>query len=251
MNPTTSQVVAVIPARYQSSRFPGKPLVPLAGKPMIQWVYERAAAARTVNRVLVATDDERILKAVEAFGGQAVMTAADHPSGTDRIAEAVQGIEAGLILNIQGDEPLLPPEIIDRLVAAMQDAQAEMGTVAVPFPAESDDFTNPNTVKVVLDNRGQALYFSRAPIPCQRDKGQQRQALKHWGLYAYRRDFLNQFIKWPQGVLEECEKLEQLRALENGARILVIQSDQLCPDVNVPEDVAKVEAILNRQGDRP
>jgi 3-deoxy-manno-octulosonate cytidylyltransferase (CMP-KDO synthetase) len=243
-------VVAVIPARYDSQRFPGKPLIPICGKPMVQWVYERACQASTIDEVIVATDDQRILEAVEAFGGKAVMTAAEHPSGTDRIAEAVDGIEADLVVNVQGDEPLLPPEIIDQLVLSMRESQAEMGTVAVPFDSGSADFGNPNNVKVVLDSQGFALYFSRAGIPFQRDAGSGRVApLLHWGLYAYRREFLRQFISWPPGQLETCEKLEQLRALENGTRIRVIQAAESCPDVNVPEDVPRVEQELKRRGE--
>ncbi len=247
--PTTEKVLCVIPARYASSRFPGKPLAPIAGKPMIQWVCERAAAAETVDEVLVATDDSRIREAVRAFGGRAVMTRPDHPSGTDRIAEAVRPRNAAIIVNLQGDEPLMPPEIIDRLVRAMQEDQAEMGTVAVPFDHAGGNPEDPNRVKVVLDARGFALYFSRAPIPFPRPGGQPLVPLWHWGLYAYRRDFLDRFVRWPPGRLEQCEKLEQLRALENGARIRVVVCTPPGPTlaVDTPEDLAEVARILENR----
>jgi len=244
------RVVAVIPARYQSVRFPGKPIVPIAGKPMIQWVHQRASAAATIDDVLVATDDPRIADVVEGFGGKPVMTSPDHPSGTDRIAEAVEGAGADWVVNVQGDEPLLPADVIDRLVRDTVRANAEMGTAAVPFgPNAVDAIQDPNNVKVVLDRRGFALYFSRAPIPFPRTGGVPVMPLHHWGLYVYRSDFLGQFVQWPEGDLERCEKLEQLRALENGARIMVIQADEPSPDVNVPEDVVRVEAILRERGE--
>lgn len=250
MEPASQRVVAVIPARYGSSRFPGKPLAPIAGKPMIQWVYERARAATRVHDVLVATDDERIAAAVAAFGGRAVLTSPDHPSGTDRIAEAVRGIEAGLVLNVQGDEPLLPPRVIDALVAAMQAGGAEMGTVAVPLAPERAEFADPNVVKVVVNERSEALYFSRATIPFQRRDGEPLRALWHWGIYAYRREFLAQFVNWPPAALERCEKLEQLRALAHGARIQVLVETQAqSAGVDVPGDVARVEALLREQGE--
>ncbi len=246
----SKRVVAVIPARYQSVRFPGKPLVNIGGKPMIQWVYERAAKAATVDEVLVATDDEQIAAAVHAFGGRSVMTSASHPSGTDRIAEAISNIRAELVVNVQGDEPLLPSHIIDQVVQAVSASGAEMGTAAVPFgPNSQNEIQNPNNVKVVLDAQGFALYFSRATVPYLQQSGTPTDALHHWGLYVYRRDFLERFVKWPEGRLEKCEKLEQLRALENGAKIMVIQTTTPSPDVNVPEDVERVERILRERGD--
>lgn len=249
---TTSNVTAVIPARYGSSRFPGKPLTPICGKPMIEWVYKRAKAAQKISRVLVATDDTRIKNAVEAFGGEAVMTSEHHPSGTDRIAEAVQSIESDLIINLQGDEPMLSPEIIDRLIDTMLDdpSEPEMGTAAVKFSRNSEDLLNPNIVKVVISLQGKALYFSRAGIPFQRDADTPAPvALRHWGIYAYRPGFLKQFITWEPSSLEECEKLEQLRALENGATIKVILADKPSFDVNVPEDVQIVEKMLKQRGE--
>ncbi len=239
------RVVAVIPARYGSSRFPGKPLAMIAGKPMIRRVVERAQAAKLVDEVIVATDDRRIFDAVQAFGGRAVMTSPDHPSGTDRIAEAVKGVEADLVVNVQGDEPLIPPRVIDALVAKMRESGSEMGTVAVTLDPKSAEFANPNIVKAVVDISGRALYFSRATVPFQRADGEGVPALWHWGIYAYRRDFLEQFVKWPQSPLEKCEKLEQLRALEHGARIQVLtETESWSIGVDVPEDVAKVEKLL-------
>lgn len=244
------RVVAVIPARYGSSRFPGKPLALIAGKMMIQRVVERAQSAASVDEVLVATDDPRIAKAVESFGGRAVMTSPDHPSGTDRIAEAVRGIGADLVLNVQGDEPLLPGRVMDELVAAMRSSHAEMGTVAVPLDPRSAEFANPNIVKVVLNEAGEALYFSRATIPFQRADGAVAGGLWHWGIYAYRRDFLERFVTWPPSRLEQCEKLEQLRALEHGARIRVlVETKARSTGVDTPEDVVRVEALLRERGE--
>ena len=243
-----ARVVAVIPARYASTRFPGKPLALIAGVPMIQRVYDRVKAATSVAEVLVATDDERIARAVRAFGGRVAMTSPDHASGTDRIAEAVTGLDADLIVNVQGDEPLLPPQVIDRLVAAMRSSQAEMGTVAVPFAMASPELRNPNVVKVVVTAAGSALYFSRAPIPFLREGGEGMEPLWHWGIYAYRREFLEQFVRWPQSRLEKCEKLEQLRALENGARIQVlVEAGFPSAGVDVPADVPRVEQLLREQ----
>lgn len=238
------QTIAVIPARYGSTRFPGKPLAMIAGRPMIQWVYEKAAGATRVDDVLVATDDRRIAAAVESFGGRAVMTSPNHSTGTDRIAEAVEGTEADLIVNVQGDEPLVPSEVIDRLVVTMRESGAEMGTVAVPFAYSANPPENPNAVKVVTDSQGYALYFSRGLIPHPREGGTAVEPRLHWGLYAYRRDFLKRFVSWPAGRLEKCEMLEQLRALENGARIMVIEAEVRSIGVDMPEDISRVEPWL-------
>jgi len=201
-----------------------------------------------VDEVLVATDDTRIRDAVNAFGGTAVMTRADHPSGTDRIAEAVAGRDGDIVVNLQGDEPLMPPDIIDRLVRTMLAGDAEMATVAVPFTPEIGDPRDPNRVKVVVDARGYALYFSRACIPYLREGGTAVERLWHWGLYAYRRAFLEQFVRWPQTRLEQCEKLEQLRALENGARIRVVVCTpaERTVAVDTPEDLAEVTRIVGQ-----
>ncbi len=234
--------VIVIPARYASSRFPGKPLAVIAGKPMIRHVWEKAVAS-CADHVLIATDDQRIADAVTAFGGVAVMTREDHPSGTDRIAEAVakSGIGADIVINVQGDEPLMPSSVIDRLIHEMENADWEMATVAVP--AERGGLTADN-VKVVTGVDGRALYFSRAEIPFVRQGGVAAPVYLHWGIYAYRRDVLDRFVKLPAGILENSEKLEQLRALENGISIKVIFSDLESIGVDTPADIARAEAKL-------
>lgn len=243
------RIVAVLPARYGSSRFPGKPLAIIAGKPMVQWAYERACKAQNIDEVIIATDDQRIMDAVHAFGGKAVMTSPNHATGTDRIAEAIQNIEADLIVNVQGDEPLLPAEIVDELVAGMLKTGAEMGTVASPFKSAGRDPQDPNAVKVVLDKNQFAMYFSRSAIPFCRQGGTAVEPLLHWGIYAYQRQFLEQFIHWEQSELERCEMLEQLRALENGAKIYVVKAQGRTVGVDTPEDIAIVESILKERGE--
>ena len=245
----TERTIAVIPARYGSTRFPGKPLALIGGKPMIQWCYESVRNCPLFAEVLVATDDERIRSAVANFGGQAVMTASTHSTGTDRIAEAITGRDADLIVNVQGDEPLMSAAVLERLVGRMRETGADMGTAAVPFAKTDRDPADPNAVKVVLDGRGFALYFSRSLIPFPRPGGAAVEPLLHWGLYAYRRDFLDQFVTWKRGVLEGCEMLEQLRALEHGARILVIETAESSAGVDVPADILLIEKQL-RQRDR-
>lgn len=241
----TQRTIAVIPARYGSSRFPGKPLALIAGKSMIQRCYESTRLCSDFAEVIVATDDDRIFNHVRSFGGTAVMTSPDHPTGTDRIAEAVKNVDADLIVNVQGDEPLMSADVLHRLVVAMRESNADMGTAAVPFDCLSDiDPTNVNNVKVVVDRRGFALYFSRSLIPFPREGGTPVSPMLHWGLYAYKRDFLERFVTWPQGALEACEKLEQLRALENGASIMVITANERSVGVDTPEDIAIVEKIL-------
>ncbi len=236
--------IAVIPARYGSSRFPGKVLAPLHGKPMIQWVYEKAAAS-TVDRVLVATDDERVINAVNSFGGQAVMTRTDHPSGTDRIWEAVAELDYEIVINVQGDEPLIPVTVINALLQLMQqDKQLEMATVAVPKPRE--EMADPNRVKVVRSTDGSALYFSRALIPFLREGGNDLPVYLHWGIYAYRKDILQRFVTLPEGQLERCEKLEQLRALENGIKIDILLSELESIGVDTPADLQMAEEKLRQ-----
>ena len=241
-------VIAVIPARYGSTRLPGKPLIAIAGKAMIQRVWERARQAKRVSRVIVATDDERIVRAVEAFGGEARMTRADHRSGTERIAEVAAHIEAGVYVNVQGDEPLIEPASINAAVAALLgDDAAQVATIAVPITA-AGDIIDPNVVKVVLDFEDNALYFSRAPVPWVRDSEHQVRAqhLKHLGLYVYRREALLEFPTLPQGKLERLEQLEQLRWLENGWKIRVAEVEHDSVSVDVAEDVARVEKILGQ-----
>jgi len=243
-------VLAVIPARFASTRLPGKPLVPLGGKPMIERVWDRVRQSASVSSVLVATDDERIRSAVEAFGGQAVMTRPDHRSGTERIAEvAAARKDIDIFVNVQGDEPLIDPAAIDQAVEAIEsDSEVNVSTLAVPI-SNPADIMDPNVVKVVLDFDGNALYFSRAPIPWVRDRGGpvHAQHLKHLGLYAFRRDALLEFATFPQGDLERIEQLEQLRWLENGYRIRVAETEHDSVSVDVPEDVKRVEALLSER----
>jgi 3-deoxy-manno-octulosonate cytidylyltransferase (CMP-KDO synthetase) len=236
-------VLCVIPARYASTRLPGKPLVLIAGKPMIRRVYERACMALLPDKVVVATDDVRVLQAVEGFGGQAILTSAQHVSGTDRLAEAVQHIpQAEIIVNVQGDEPMIPPEVIDRLARALlQEPDLQMATLKVVMPEA--DYHNPAAVKVVTDNDGYALYFSRSLIPYLRNHSKQDQVYKHIGVYAYRRGFLLRFAGLAPTLLEQSESLEQLRALENGYRIKVLETDFNGIGVDTPEDLAAVNKI--------
>ncbi|HEV8663714.1 MAG TPA: 3-deoxy-manno-octulosonate cytidylyltransferase [Candidatus Methylomirabilis sp.] len=243
------KVIAVIPARYASSRFPGKVLADLAGKPMVQHVAERAAQAKSVHRVLVATDDERIAAAVRAFGAEAVLTDPHHPSGTDRIAEAIREVACDVVVNVQGDEPLLPPQMVDEAVEPFfADPALEMGTVCRQIE-DPRDLTDPNVVKVVRDLEGYALYFSRAPVPHSRDsqRGAGARPCKHIGLYVYRRAFLFRFTAWKPTPLEEAERLEQLRALEHGVRIKVVETRHDSVGVDTPDDLARVQRVLNER----
>ena len=237
--------VGVIPARYQSSRFPGKPLALIDGRTLVERVFERARAARRLTRLLVATDDDRIASAVRAFGGEVVMTSPTHGTGTDRLAEVARSLEADLFVNIQGDEPLVDPRDIDQLVECLEaDALADMATLATPLP-EADQALDPNVVKVVCDASGRALYFSRSAVPFVR-KGAtaSRPWLRHVGLYAYRRGFLLEFASWSPGVLEAIEGLEQLRALERGRTIKVLKARGIYHGVDTPDDVRAVEQVL-------
>lgn len=237
--PTTA---VIIPARYASTRFPAKALAVLAGKPMLQHTWEQAMRSKA-DKVLVATDHESIIQAVENFGGTAVMTREDHISGTDRIYEASQSADCDIIINVQGDEPLIPPEIIDTLIDLMvTHPECEMATVAVP--ASREILEDPNKVKVVMANDGYALYFSRAGIPFLRSGGSAAGALLHWGIYAFRRESLAKFVQYPPSSLENCEKLEQLRALENGMRIQVVVSNLESVGVDTPEDLEQAEKLI-------
>ena len=239
-------VVVVIPARYASRRLPGKPLVQLSGKPMVQRVYERAKLAQTVARVIVATDDQRIVDAVNAIGGEARMTRPDHRTGTERIAEVAAHEPGDVFVNVQGDEPLIDPSAIDTAVGALlEEPAAQVATVATPI-RHAADIMDPNVVKTVLDFEGNALYFSRAPIPWVRDT-QQKIHVKYWkhlGLYVFQRDALLEYATLPHGELEKIEQLEQLRWLENGWKIRVTEVAHDSVSVDVPEDVARVEKML-------
>ena len=233
------QVVAVIPARFGSTRFPGKPLANQTGKYLIQHVYERTLAAAKIDRCIVATDDQRILDAVNAFGGHAVMTDPAHQSGTDRIAEVCRAVGSApddVILNVQGDEPEIEPDYLDCLAALLLDDPAvPMATLACPFPPGADP-ADPNRVKLVINSRNQALYFSRSLIPYPRERDDKTSWLLHLGVYAYRGSFLLEFAGWEAGALERIEKLEQLRVLERGYPIAVAIVPRACAGVDTPDD---------------
>jgi len=234
----------VIPARWASSRLPGKPLADIGGLTMVERVYRRAAAARGVSGVLVATDDERVAGAVTGFGGAAVMTRADHASGTDRIAEVARGLACDFVVNVQGDEPALDPAAIEAAVAPLAaDPSVVMGTLGAPLDAASE-LLNPNAVKVLVDQQGFALYFSRAAVPYRREAGEAlASVLRHVGLYVYRRDFLLTLASLPRTPLERQESLEQLRALEHGYRIKVVETAYTSVSVDTPEDLERVRRL--------
>jgi len=241
------KVLAVIPARYASTRLPGKPLADICGKPMVQHVYERVRQAQSVDEVLVATDDVRIVAAVEGFGGKAILTSPDCASGTDRLVEVSRSYLADIYLNIQGDEPLLRPQDVDVIVAALRDTpDAAAATPCYPISAEQAQ--NPALVKVVRDYQGRALYFSRAPIPFVRDGA--ADAVQYWGhagLYAYRSKALRAFGLHPTSPLEEAEKLEQLRLLQVGLPMLTVEVAPCSPGVDTPEDLEAVRAAWVRK----
>ena len=240
------RILGVLPARWGSTRFPGKPLHLIAGKPLIQHVWERCQQCSRLDEIIVATDDARIRDAVTAFGGKAVMTSPDHPTGTDRIAEAVRAVPAAThIVNIQGDEPLIDPALIDELAATMAaDPLLDMATAANPLDPGDLAVHDPNVVKVVTALDGRALYFSRSPLPFFRNAVNGLPVLRHKGIYAYSRGFLERFVTWPPSPLEQAESLEQLRALENGASIKVLITDDTSPGVDTPEQALEIERIL-------
>ena len=242
------KTLGIIPSRYGSSRFPGKPLHLLCGKPLVAWVVEAVKKAKTLDDVIVATDDDRIVAAVEAHGGRAVMTPSELPSGTDRIACAAGDFaDDDILVNIQGDEPLISPDLIDALVGRMKEGTKwDMATAVTPIKS-LDDLNAKTVVKVVLDRDDGALYFSRAPIPCDRDHEPDISSglwVRHLGIYAYRGAFLKKYISEPPCDLEKTEKLEQLRALWMGAKIAVIRTDDEGVGVDTPEDAVRIEAIL-------
>ncbi len=236
------RILGVIPARFASSRFPGKALATLAGKPIIQHVYERCLQTRYLTQVVVATDDDRIADAVRGFGGRVRMTRADHLSGTDRVAEVASADEASIVVNVQGDEPLIDPSAVDAAtLALLDDIDAPMATLKKRIE-DPEEITNPNVVKVVTSHAHDAVYFSRCPIPFTR--GDHAVYYKHIGLYVYRRDFLLGYSQLPVGPLETAERLEQLRALENGYRIRVMETEYESLGVDTPEDLAKVSRLF-------
>ncbi len=240
-----TRILGIIPARFASSRFPGKALTPIAGKPMVQHVYERALQSRYLSGVLVATDDDRIATAVRAFGGRVRMTRTDHPSGTDRLAEVASAEAATLYVNIQGDEPLIDPDAIDAaILSVLHDDDIAMGTLKKRI-LDPTDILNSNVVKVVTNLVGDAIYFSRCPIPFERDgQGNLPSYFKHIGLYVYRGELLRRYSDLPVGPLEKAECLEQLRALENGLRIRVVETDYESLGVDTPEDLERVNKFF-------
>ncbi|HEY3396356.1 MAG TPA: 3-deoxy-manno-octulosonate cytidylyltransferase [Armatimonadota bacterium] len=250
-------IVGLIPARYSSTRLPGKALAEIAGQPMVWHVYQRARQAPSLSRVIVATDDERILRAVQERGGEAVMTRADHLSGTDRLAEVARGLDCDLVVNLQGDEPLMDPAVIEAAVAPFRtEPELRLSTAATPI-RDAAEYRDPAAVKVVLDERGYALYFSRSPLPFFRldsaagdsdntysDRATGLTALKHLGLYVYRRDTLLWLSELPPTALEQAEKLEQLRALGHGCPLRVVVVDYSPLGVDTPEDLEQVRRIM-------
>lgn len=245
------RAVAVIPARFASSRFEGKPLAPLLGRPMVLWVLERALRVRGLAEVVVATDDPRIARCVEEGGGRALLTSPGCPSGTDRVEEASRSLRADVVVNLQGDEPALNPLAVERLLSLMaQDPGLPMGTLATPV-LSLEEYRDPNVVKVVLGEGGRCLYFSRSPVPHFRegppDLGK---VFRHVGVYAFRRDFLARFTSWPVGELEEAEKLEQLRAVERGVLLRAAVVEWRGPSVDTPADIEAAEAWLRKEEGR-
>jgi 3-deoxy-manno-octulosonate cytidylyltransferase (CMP-KDO synthetase) len=245
------KVVCIIPSRYQSSRFEGKPLADLAGKPMIQHVYERVMRSASITYAAVATDDDRIFAAVKSFGGRAIMTGSAHRSGTDRIAEAVSGLgldATDIVVNIQGDQPVFEPTQIDEVVKPLLDDPAIPMSTLIYRIVRTEEITHPNAVKVVFDKNHFALYFSRSTIPFVRDKGLETDYYKHHGIYAYRKGFLDQFTRLPEGVLERREALEQLRALEHGYRIKVVETPYDSVEVDTPAELERVRKLITGKG---
>jgi len=242
-NRRDDRVAVVIPARYGATRLPGKPLAEIDGRPMIWYVWEKARRAKVPSRVVVATDDERIAFVVRGFGGEAIMTSPACASGTDRVAEAARGMDEGIFINLQGDEPLMDPSVIDAVAAPLvSDPKVSMSTAALPGD-DPGEYQRASVVKVVIDAKGDAMYFSRAPIPHYRDAGKGR-FRKHLGIYGYRREFLFRVAALPPSPLEEAERLEQLRVLQAGYRIRVVDVGHDSVGVDTPEDLKAVEERL-------
>ncbi len=248
---TEHSVIAVIPARYAAQRLPGKPLIDLHGKSMIQRVYEQVIRARLVGTVIVATDDERIVESVVAIGGNAVLTDPGLPSGSDRVAAAIVDIDADIVVNVQGDEPIIPPAMIDETIQGLLDVPEAGVSTPARVITDAGDINNTNCVKVVTDKHGRALYFSRSPIPHIRGAAEPKlwlsaySFMKHFGLYVYRREVLNRFVAIGKSSLEEAEQLEQLRLLEDGVWIQVVETTHDSLPVDTPEDAERVRKILN------
>lgn len=244
------KIISIIPSRYQSSRFPGKPLASIHGKPMIQWVYENVSKCKKLDEVYVATDDKRIFDCVTDFGGKAIMTSNKHTCGSDRLAECAEVLmldDADIILNIQGDEPLIKVEMIEDLISAFDSDDVYMGTLK-KLIENDDEITNPNVVKLITDIKGFALTFSRCPIPYNRDGKDNVRYYKHIGAYGYKKWFLMKYSNMPKTFLEETESLEQLRVLENGYKIKVVETLYQSIGVDTPEQISQVEAQMNEEG---
>ena len=238
------KILGVIPARLASSRFPAKVLAPLAAKPMIQHVYERASLARYISSTIIATDDEQVFEVARSFGARVRMTSRDHASGTDRVAEVASAEDASIVVNIQGDEPLIDPNAIDvAILPLLHDTSLVMSTLKKRIE-DPRELTDPNVVKVVTDRHQNAIYFSRSPIPYERDPGSRSAAFKHIGLYVYQRDFLLNYSNLPVGPLETAERLEQLRALENGHQIRVVETEYESIGVDTPADLERVSRLF-------
>jgi 3-deoxy-manno-octulosonate cytidylyltransferase (CMP-KDO synthetase) len=238
------KALGVIPVRFQSSRFPGKPLAPILGKPMIQWVFEGAKKAELLERVIIATDNDRIFRTAEKIGAEVMMTSTEHLSGTERVAEVAAKVEAPIVVNIQGDEPLVEGKMLDDLVRALQDESVPVASLMAKV-YDFDQFEEGHIVKVISDRNGYALYFSRAPLPYQSDDF----FYQHIGIYGYQRDFLINFHRLSSSRLERIEKLEQLRVLENGLRIKMIEIPIATLSVDTPHDIIKVENFLKKRND--
>jgi 3-deoxy-manno-octulosonate cytidylyltransferase (CMP-KDO synthetase) len=239
-----SKTAIVIPARWSSTRLPGKPLLELGGKPIVRLVWERCLKVRGADAVIVATDDMRIAEAAFDFGADVAMTSPKHPSGTDRIAEVAKNLSGfDIVLNVQGDEPFIQPALIGKLAEVLRtEKSVEMSTAACALG--DGELENPNCVKLVTDLAGNALYFSRSPIPCDRDGDVRPARMRHLGIYGYRRKFLLEFVKWRQTPLEKAEKLEQLRALEHGAKIRVVKTKATGPGIDTMEDLKAAEKVI-------
>jgi 3-deoxy-manno-octulosonate cytidylyltransferase (CMP-KDO synthetase) len=239
------KILGVIPARFSSTRFPGKVLALIAGKTMLQHVYERAARSTYLTSILIATDDDRVYSAAKNFGARVRMTRSDHLSGTDRVAEAASAVDAEIVVNIQGDEPLIDPAAIDAAILPMvHEPELVMGTLKKRIE-DAREITDPNVVKVVTNHAGDAIYFSRCAIPFEREKSVNTPYFKHIGLYVYQRDFLLAYSALPVGPLEAAERLEQLRALENGLRIRVVETEYESLGVDTPEDLERVTRLVD------
>jgi len=240
--------IGIIPARYGSTRFEGKVIKDLCGKPVIQHVYERAKKAKTLDDLIIAADDDRIIQKVEAFGGKVVYTSKSHSTGTDRLTEGVNDIDVRIVVNIQGDEPLINPLVIDDLVRTMQDDPKILMTTVVKKSYSADEFKSPDVVKAIVDDQNCALYFSRSPVPTLLNPDENGNYFyKHIGLYAYQKDFLFTFKKLPASYLETNERLEQLRALEHGYRIKVIETKFETVGVDTPEDLELAKSLLEKE----